>query len=333
MTKTSLGSLLLVLSAGTAAAQPAPDLRRSELTGPPSDRVVRRDIDGDGKPDMVERWWNGKRVRWLDENGDLRPTDTRGDQVADVLQVDMDGDGTYDGVNDQNVKWADNDGDGRRGRPGLVDPAPGVGRGREVEHRRVALDALPRRREGRRPRLAGLAQVRLRRVELGARRAGQLEAGLPRRRPLPEDPPAPAGAARPAPQLGEPVRLLRHGRRRPDRDGHALARPHDARRQGPLAALGRPQRGVPDLRPRQRLGEGQRDRLRHVAARHRRARRALPLDGPVLPRPARQPEVRPLLPVGQLAPGRPALLHAPRQELRRVLQRGLEDDVLRLRRG
>ena len=113
MTKTRLGSLLLVLSAGTAAAQPAPDLRRSELTGPPSERVVRRDIDGDGKPDMVERWWNGKRVRWLDENGDLRPTDARGDQVADVLQVDMDGDGTYDGVNDQNVKWADNDGDGR----------------------------------------------------------------------------------------------------------------------------------------------------------------------------------------------------------------------------
>jgi len=52
-------------------------------------------------------------VRWLDENGDLRPTDTRGDRVADVLQVDMNGDGYYDGVTDQNVKWADNDGDGR----------------------------------------------------------------------------------------------------------------------------------------------------------------------------------------------------------------------------
>jgi hypothetical protein len=79
----------------------------------PSGEIVRLDIDRDGRPDIVERWWNGKRVRWLDENGDLRSDDTRGDQVADVLQVDMNGDGFYDGVTDQNVKWADNDADGR----------------------------------------------------------------------------------------------------------------------------------------------------------------------------------------------------------------------------
>jgi hypothetical protein len=36
MKNTSLGSLLLVLSAGVAAAQTAPDLRRSELTVPSS---------------------------------------------------------------------------------------------------------------------------------------------------------------------------------------------------------------------------------------------------------------------------------------------------------
>ena len=41
---------------------------------------MRLDINGDGKPDILERWWNGKRVRWLDENADLLPTDTRGDQ-------------------------------------------------------------------------------------------------------------------------------------------------------------------------------------------------------------------------------------------------------------
>ena len=106
---------------GRAVAAPSPasasaprDLRRTALTSTaPSNEIVRLDIDGDGKPDILERWWNGKRVRWLDENGDLSPTDTRGDQVADVLQVDMNGDGIYDGVTDQSVKWADNDGDGR----------------------------------------------------------------------------------------------------------------------------------------------------------------------------------------------------------------------------
>jgi hypothetical protein len=98
----------------SAAAQPSGDLRRTLLTSAtPSDEIVRRDIDGDGRADILERWWNGKRVRWLDENGDLRPTDTRGDLVADVLQVDMNGDGLYDGVTDQSIKWADNDGDGR----------------------------------------------------------------------------------------------------------------------------------------------------------------------------------------------------------------------------
>jgi hypothetical protein len=51
----------------------------------PSDEIVRLDIDQDGKPDIIERWWNGKRVRWLDENNDMKPTDTRGDQVNDVI--------------------------------------------------------------------------------------------------------------------------------------------------------------------------------------------------------------------------------------------------------
>jgi len=107
--------IVCCLGAALAAQAPATrDLRRTALTTTaPSNEIVRFDIDGDGKPDIVERWWNGKRVRWLDENGDLSPTDTRGDQVADVMQVDMNGDGWYDGVTDQSIKWADNDGDGR----------------------------------------------------------------------------------------------------------------------------------------------------------------------------------------------------------------------------
>src|SRR5260370_13599 len=76
--------------ASTASAQvPARDLRKTALkSATPSDEIIRIDIDHDGRPDIIERWWNGKRVRWLDENGDMLPTDTRGDQVADVLQVD-----------------------------------------------------------------------------------------------------------------------------------------------------------------------------------------------------------------------------------------------------
>jgi len=90
------------------------DLRKTALKSPtPDDEIVRLDINKDGKPDILERWWNGKRVRWLDENGDMLPTDTRGDQVGDVMQIDKNGDGIYDTALDINIKWADNDGDGR----------------------------------------------------------------------------------------------------------------------------------------------------------------------------------------------------------------------------
>src|SRR5215217_78835 len=90
------------------------DLRKTALKSTtPSDEIVRLDINHDGKPDILERWWNGKRVRWLDENGDMLATDTRGDQVADVMQIDKNGDGIYDSALDINIKWADNDGDGR----------------------------------------------------------------------------------------------------------------------------------------------------------------------------------------------------------------------------
>jgi hypothetical protein len=86
--------------------------RRSRLKGPPSDtEIIRTDATGDGRPDIIECWWNGKRARWFDENGDMTATDMRGDMVADSVQIDRDGDGFYDGPGDMNVKWVDTDKD------------------------------------------------------------------------------------------------------------------------------------------------------------------------------------------------------------------------------
>ncbi len=85
--------------------------RKSKLTGD-KNQIIRTDLDGDGDPDILECWWNGKRCRWIDENDDMKPTDVRGDMVGDSLQVDRDGDGYYDGPDDMNIKWCDDDGDG-----------------------------------------------------------------------------------------------------------------------------------------------------------------------------------------------------------------------------
>ncbi len=79
---------------------------------PESGEVVRIDVDDDGDPDILERWWNGKRIRWFDENDDMREADLQGDLADDSLQIDRDGDGYYDGPNDMNVDWVDNDSDG-----------------------------------------------------------------------------------------------------------------------------------------------------------------------------------------------------------------------------
>ena len=103
---------------GTAAELACPsetDLqspRHSALGEQPHDNILRTDLDRDGDPDILERWWNGKRVRWFDENDDASAADVWGDMVSDALQVDVDGDGFYDGPADYCVKWADTDRDG-----------------------------------------------------------------------------------------------------------------------------------------------------------------------------------------------------------------------------
>src|SRR5258708_6235589 len=105
-------SAALPLLSLVAWADDVPDWHKTALhSKTPDSEVLHLTIGGGATPNVIERWWNGKRVRWLDESGRMQPDDLRGDQVGDVMQVDMDGDGIYDGPEDMNVKWCDTDGD------------------------------------------------------------------------------------------------------------------------------------------------------------------------------------------------------------------------------
>lgn len=126
-----------LISAATLSAESVAEgsRRKSELKShTPDSEVLHIDIDGDGKPDMLERWWNGKRVRWLDESGTMRSDDERGNMINCVLQVDMDGDGFYDGKDDMNIKWCDTDGDGIPDVQGFSINARNWGAKKDVGH-------------------------------------------------------------------------------------------------------------------------------------------------------------------------------------------------------
>lgn len=87
-------------------------MQLSELNNDQPSPILYIDVDQDGDPDILELWWKNKRLRWFDENDDATFSDKWGDMQNDSLQVDMDGDGFYDGPSDYNVKWADRDDDG-----------------------------------------------------------------------------------------------------------------------------------------------------------------------------------------------------------------------------
>lgn len=105
--------IIVILIAADAVFSESKAMWYSQLKSDDPQQTIKTDIDNDGDIDIIERWWNGKRARWFDENDDMRSSDEFGDVVDDSVQIDLDGDGIYDGTCDMSIDWADNDKDGR----------------------------------------------------------------------------------------------------------------------------------------------------------------------------------------------------------------------------
>ena len=254
--------LCVVVVRPLAAAAPPRDWRHTALqSATPSDEIVRLDIDGDGKPDILERWWNGRRVRWLDENGDLPPTDTRGDQVGDVLQIDIDGDGAL-----RRARRPEHQVGGQRRRragrrPGLRHSQPTApSDGGEGAHWMLFIDVD---KDG----VLGWEDWQKFDFDCwGYTGSGNWLPDYNGDSVFVKVHADPHDIEDLVPELGEPVLVLRPRRRRRDARWPSAGsiRTAPRRRHAPDR---RAERGLRHPRPRQRRGQGQRDRLRHLVPR------------------------------------------------------------------
>jgi len=59
-------------------------LLKSRFLDEKKDDVLLTDVTGDGKPYILEAWWNGKRCGWFDENGDMKDTDRLREGLTDA---------------------------------------------------------------------------------------------------------------------------------------------------------------------------------------------------------------------------------------------------------
>ena len=79
---------------------------------PPGTKIKQIDLDNDGDPDVLETLTiNNIPVRWIDDDDDMKYTDTEGDTDSDCLMIDRDKDGKFGSYNDLIIDWDDIDGD------------------------------------------------------------------------------------------------------------------------------------------------------------------------------------------------------------------------------
>jgi hypothetical protein len=72
------------------------------------------DLDNDGDPDVMKYTTaNGFPVQWIDDDDDMKKTDTEGDIDNDCLMADINKDGQYGSHSDAIIDWVDSNNDGK----------------------------------------------------------------------------------------------------------------------------------------------------------------------------------------------------------------------------
>ena len=70
------------------------------------------DLDNDGDPDLMKYTTsNGFPVQWIDDDDDMKKSDTEGDTDNDCLMIDINKDGQYGSFSDGIIDWVDTDND------------------------------------------------------------------------------------------------------------------------------------------------------------------------------------------------------------------------------
>ncbi len=89
---------------------------------PAGTKIKFTDLDKDGDPDVLETLTiNNTPIRWIDDDDDMKWTDTEGDTDNDCLMVDRDKDGRFGSYNDLVIDWNDTNNDGKADMQVVVD--------------------------------------------------------------------------------------------------------------------------------------------------------------------------------------------------------------------
>ena len=89
---------------------------------PAGTKIKFTDLDKDGDPDVLETLTiNNTPVRWIDDDDDMKTTDTEGDTDSDCLMIDRDKNGKFGSYNDLVIDWNDTNGDQKADMQVVVD--------------------------------------------------------------------------------------------------------------------------------------------------------------------------------------------------------------------